>query len=393
MKRLAFGILSLVCTLASAQNLVKNPSIENTGPCPIFFTDFEDMAEPWTNYFGTPDYFHEVCGGPGNPNLNVTDQPFDGNGYAGITVYGDTGSAYVREYLHGELKEPLEEGKFYRVTFYVKPVNDNNVAVSYGINQLGMVLTEEELDSVPDERVYNIEPQVVARNVVVTENYWTAICGIVKARGGERFITIGNFKTDFETSVLPLSGASNPQLSYYLIDQVEVVPNDLPQLPEDTIICTEQRIDLSITRADVSVRWSDGVFEEVSRHYLITEPGIYTATISDPGCSYVDTIVVEPANCDECKVYVPNAFTPDGNGVNDVFEVFAETACEDLISFRISIFDRWGQKVFESNSTEVHWDGLNVDHQGVFTYTMEYEYPLFRETQTLTKRGTITLIK
>lgn len=383
----------MIGALAQGQNLVKNPSIENTGPCPIISPDLEDIAQPWTNYFGTPDYYHQACGANGNPNITFNAQPFDGNGYAGITVYGDTGSAYVREYLHGELKEPLEEGRFYRVTFYVKPVNDNSVGVSYAINNLGMALTEEEIDSVPAERVYNIKPQVVSKGVVATENYWTAICGVVKAKGGERYITIGNFKIDFETSVQPLQGATNPFLSYYLVDLVEVVPNDLPELPKDTIICEGQRIDLSINRPDVTVVWGDGVGEITSKNFLITEPGLYTATISDPGCSYVDTIVVSPANCDECKVFVPNAFTPNNDGKNDKFVVYAETGCENLISFRINIFDRWGQKVFESDSPRVSWDGLNVDKQGVYTYTIEYEYPLFRKTQTLTKRGTITLIK
>ncbi|MDZ7846892.1 MAG: hypothetical protein U5L96_09030 [Owenweeksia sp.] len=59
---------------------------------------------------------------------------------------------------------------------------------------------------------------------------------------GKSLSPVGNFNDDFRTQVLPLTGATNPFLGYYLVDFVEVVPNDLPELPDDTIICDDQRI-------------------------------------------------------------------------------------------------------------------------------------------------------
>lgn len=399
MRRLAllFGIL--LGGASWGQNLVENPSIENTGPCPVTDVVFNAFAEPWRSYFGTPDFFNPPCGAPGNPVLTVNEQPFDGSAYAGISVYGDSGTAYIREFLHGELKEPLKAGEKYRVTFYVKPHNEN--VVSYGINNIGLALTEQPMDSVPPENLYPVNPQIVSTEVVVNEGFWTAICGIYVARGGEQYITIGNFKTDFETSVVPLNGAVNPFLAYYLIDYVEVVPNDLPELPDDTIICTDQRIDLRIDAPDVNVVWGDN--GSTDKDFYITEPGVYTARISDPGCTYIDTIVVEAANCDECKVFVPNAFTPNGDGKNDVFQVFAEQppisserSCE-FREFRINIFDRWGQKVFEADDPRVTWNGDcrgSTDcASGVYTYNIEYSFFLLRESTTLSKRGTITLVR
>ena len=393
---LVFGIL--FWGTAWGQNLVENPSIENTGPCPVTDSVFNAFAEPWRSYFGTPDYYNAPCGAPGNPQLTVTEQAFDGNGYAGISVYGDSGLAYIREYLHGELSEPLVAGEKYRITFYVKPHNEN--VVSYAVNNIGMALTPEPLDSTPFENIYPVTPQVKETNVITNEGFWTAICGIYEARGGEQYICIGNFNTDIETTVAPLTGAVNPFLGYYLIDFVEVVPNDLPELPDDTIICTDQRLDLRIDAPDVDVLWGDG---STSKDFLITEPGTYTARISDPGCSYTDTIVVEPANCDECKVFVPNAFSPNGNGVNELFRVFAEEPpiasdrrCE-FRTFRINIFDRWGQKVFEADDPRIGWDGTDGSNnecaQGIYTYNIEYEFFLLRESTTLSKRGTIMLVR
>ncbi len=399
MRRLSLLFGLVLWGTSWGQNLVVNPSIENTGPCPVTDSVFNAFAEPWRSYFGTPDFFNPACGAPGNPVLTVNEQPFDGSAYAGISVYGDSGTAYIREYLHGELKEPLKAGKKYRVTFYVKPHNEN--VVSYGIDNLGLALTNQPLDSVPFENIYPINPQVVSTDVIVNEGFWTAICGVYEAKGGEKFVTIGNFKIDIETSVIPLSGSVNPFLSYYLIDFVQVVPNDLPELPDDTIICTDQRIDLRIDAPDVSVIWGEN--GSTDKDFYITEPGIYTAVISDPGCTYIDTIVVEPANCDECKIFVPNAFTPNGDNHNNQFRVFAEQPpisserrCE-FKRFRLSIFDRWGQKVFEADDPRVAWDGKcsgSTDcAAGVYTYNIEYEFFVLRESTTLSKRGTITLIR
>src|SRR5690606_9656246 len=117
MKRATIFLLTIMSYLAYGQNLVKNPSIENTDECPIMATDLEDFAEPWTHYFGTPDYYHMNCGNPGSVTETNLAQPFDGSGFIGLAVYGDTG-AYEREYIHGELKEALVKDQFYRITFY-----------------------------------------------------------------------------------------------------------------------------------------------------------------------------------------------------------------------------------------------------------------------------------
>lgn len=393
MKRATILLLTIISYVAYGQNLVKNPSIENTGECPILFNKMKRTAEPWTDYFGSPDYYHMTCGNPGSIAETNLAQPFDGDGFVGLAVYGDTGS-YEREYMHGELKEALVKDQFYRITFYVKPVNNDASSISYGVNNIGMYLSEQPLDSVPTERFYDVEPQVKATNPIVAESYWSSICGIYKAKGGEKYITIGNFFRDSETTVIPLTNALNPQKAYYLFDYVEVLENDMPQLPEDTIICEEERIDLRLEAPDVNIQWSDG---STGPNFLITEPGTYFARISDPACSYTDTIVVEPTNCVDCKVYAAEAFTPNGDGINDEFIVTPScqnTPTNDYFrSFHISIFDRWGQKVFESTDPTVSWDGNNVDGTGVYTYTIEYQFQVYRQTQTLVKRGTITLIR
>ena len=63
-------------------------------------------------------------------------------------------------------------------------------------------------------------------------------------------------------------------------------------------------------------------------------------------------VVVEP----EFHIYVPNTFTPNGDGDNDEF--FADGIGLDNVKFDLKIFDRWGQLIFESTNPDYHWDCL-----------------------------------
>lgn len=82
----------------------------------------------------------------------------------------------------------------------------------------------------------------------------------------------------------------------------------------------------------------------------------YYLTITDPyGCTYTDTlkIFVLEVICDEPYIYVPNAFTPDGDGKNDVLYVRSKMMTE----MNFMVYDRWGEKVFETQNVDEGWDG------------------------------------
>ncbi len=70
----------------------------------------------------------------------------------------------------------------------------------------------------------------------------------------------------------------------------------------------------------------------------------------------------------ECKLKVPNVFTPNGDGINDIFLVSGV----GLKSYSATIFDRWGIKVFESNDVTQSWDGKNSD-DGTYYYIIKAE--------------------
>ena len=62
----------------------------------------------------------------------------------------------------------------------------------------------------------------------------------------------------------------------------------------------------------------------------------------------------------ESKLEVPNAFTPNGDGVNDVFRV--KEGYKSIVSFKAMVFDRWGKKLYEWTDPAGGWDGRSAGH-------------------------------
>jgi large repetitive protein len=114
----------------------------------------------------------------------------------------------------------------------------------------------------------------------------------------------------------------------------------------------------------------------------------YVFTISDEtGCTQSAQTVVE-VKIDK-TIYIPNAFTPNGDGVNDIFKVEAK----DVTGFVFKIFDRWGEQLYLSNDLKSGWDGIFKGKElppSVFIYHVHVEYP---DGDSYNRKGSFTLIK
>lgn len=97
-------------------------------------------------------------------------------------------------------------------------------------------------------------------------------------------------------------------------------------------------------------------------------------------------------DCDSCFVYVPNAFSPNGDTVND--DIGPLSNCE-FESISMVVFDRWGNLVFESKGETLNWDGLfqgeNIQ-RGIYAYIIEIELSEFRRSATRTRKGTFSIM-
>ncbi|MEM9992469.1 MAG: gliding motility-associated C-terminal domain-containing protein, partial [Bacteroidota bacterium] len=115
----------------------------------------------------------------------------------------------------------------------------------------------------------------------------------------------------------------------------------------DTVVCTQLPYTLRIAEQEdlQEIYWNG----EAKKSLRVTESGLYTVLArTAQGCEYSDEIFVEVADC-AAQVYVPNAFSPNGDGVNDLFEAsIGQGEAEQL-----RIFDRWGNLVYSGSSA---WD-------------------------------------
>ncbi len=133
--------------------------------------------------------------------------------------------------------------------------------------------------------------------------------------------------------------------------------------------------------------WNTG---DVTDRIEVRHPGIYALTItSAQGCSITDSVEITK----DCYIDIPNAFTPDGDGVNDYF--FPRLALSKQLSkFRMQVFNRWGGLVFETVRLEGRgWDGKfnNIDQPGgVYIYLIE---AIVNSRDVEQYRGNITLLR
>lgn len=124
-------------------------------------------------------------------------------------------------------------------------------------------------------------------------------------------------------------------------------------------VVTQSTVNLSVSPSIYSISWSPTSGVENSNAAqttaVVNQTTIFTATVSDGDCIKSDTalVVVLETLCDKRFVYVPNAFSPNGDGENDV--LYVRSAIAEKIVFRI--FDRWGELIFESTDMSKGWDG------------------------------------
>jgi gliding motility-associated-like protein len=122
----------------------------------------------------------------------------------------------------------------------------------------------------------------------------------------------------------------------------------------------------------------------------VKHPGIYSLRIkNEEGCSTTEAVRVHK----DCMMDIPNAFTPNQDGINDYFFP-RQWLNSDLEFFSMQIFNSWGQMIFETNEERGRgWDGqYNGKDQptGVYVYRIK---AIFRDNRVEQLEGNVTLIR
>jgi gliding motility-associated-like protein len=136
--------------------------------------------------------------------------------------------------------------------------------------------------------------------------------------------------------------------------------------------------------------WNTNPIQTTKEVFNLTS-GYYIVNVADfKGCTIADTVYIEPGNC--CKeVFIPNAFSPNGDGMNDQFGVVTSTGLE-LLQF--SVYNRLGQQVWKTNKVRERWDGkFNSGACDIGTFYYIFSYKCLSDGNIYTLKGDINLIR
>lgn len=155
---------------------------------------------------------------------------------------------------------------------------------------------------------------------------------------------------------------------------------------DDTCFINNQPVTLLLPQdSSVKYLWQDG---SSSNTYTATVPGKYWVMATSSCNIFYDTVDVSS----QCSLpfYIPSAFTPNGDGLNDIFRIAGANG-QRLIS--LSVYNRYGQNIFSSENINKGWDGSYNDikqPQGTYVYIIRY-FDLGGTLHTI--KGTVVLIR
>ncbi|MEQ8908954.1 MAG: T9SS type A sorting domain-containing protein [Vicingaceae bacterium] len=209
------------------QNLLVNGSFEDTSR----HSNGILIANDWSAATSSsPDFFHPFrTGNFTAPISAVGNQPAsDGMGYFEFIVYSSY-SNEGREYLQGKFSAPLQQDSIYCFQAYISLADSSHYAIK---RNLGVYFSNQRVDSSQiQHRLLHLNPQITfdTTTFFTDKQNWVSVKGGVKANGGERYFTIGNFDPDslLDTLRMPFGGSQFYHYNtYYFIDDVSLVACD-----------------------------------------------------------------------------------------------------------------------------------------------------------------------
>ncbi|HNW88912.1 MAG TPA: gliding motility-associated C-terminal domain-containing protein [Bacteroidales bacterium] len=338
-KAILFSVLTLAFVFISKcqclnNNLIKNPGLEEYTCCPYNLSKIY-CADFWTQplFESTSDYFN-TCAIDSIINQQIKPlyhHSFFGNGYAGIISYRYVSGIENREYLQGELTDSLLADHCYHVEFWTLLSGHSNTAIdAIGIFFSDSLLKQPYVISQGDTLVYSYPFFYQAQVRNPAENIISDTTNWTKISSD--FFAVGNEK------YLTI-GTFNFE---YEVHKFKIIPD--------------------------IVDYSYYFFDNFSL------------------CPCEDTI---PTQDPEPVVYIPNIFTPNNDAHNDVFYVRGQ----QIESLHLMVYNRWGNKVFESYDIKQGWNGTQNSQkcgEGVFFYVADVG---FTNGESTVKKGTVTLVR
>ena len=176
-------------------------------------------------------------------------------------------------------------------------------------------------------------------------------------------------------------------------DQITISALPLPEitLGQDTTICKNTKIFLTVVSSTGDIVWSEGTKGPAIE---VSEEGTYRATTENDCGIADDDVRVTLKNCD--RYFIPNIFSPNNDGINDYFGPTESEAIVDIE--RLAVFNRWGSLIFEAKDLKPSeenkmWDGTykgEVVSPGVYVYIIRLK---LLSGKIINEKGSVTLVK
>ncbi len=400
------------------QNLVPNPDFDQFLQCPPYLGQIHQAIGWDSPNFATSDYFHscsDSAAGNGVPVNRLGRQVAAfGRGYAGIRLWIPPGisTPNQREYLVAKLTDPLKTDSFYEASMLVS-LSD---FCTHTTDALGIGLSDSGWST---ERFIPFQPilQVPEGDLIQNRDGWVKYSGMFQANGGEQHLIIGNYLPDSLMNLVEWPpGTEDEVLAVYVfIDQVEVkqvpppdttVVDTLIQSPDtmmsdsclsgkliilnqDSIICQGSYWAYRLPVGAEQVVWDNGLSAPFR---ILTNPGLYQVGFV-LGCDTVHTSIILKTTACDCDHQIPNVFSPNGNGIKDVFGPDLAPGVKE-VQFRV--VDRWGRLHFQSNRPDAIWDGRihgQPSKAGVYFWSISYQCQDSYGLEPRLDRGTVTLFR
>ncbi|MEY3399377.1 MAG: hypothetical protein RL220_1971 [Bacteroidota bacterium] len=322
--------LGLLCAVSVQAQLV-NQSFETCSTLPSTTGQWQ-LVPGWTNAgssTASPDYYHYL----GSVQADLPETPMaiveaaGGQAIMGMIMCG-TDHSNVREYLSAEFSAPLEAGRQYHAGFkmcngYITPVSTAGI----GVSDIGVLFSVDAPVQFGQNPIGSV-PQFKIDTVFYSRD-WVNINFTFTADQPYEYLTVGLFGGDNDKE-FEIREGNNPQYGYYFLDDfhLEIVPENYdPTLPDP-------------------------------------DKGGQEPPAENPGGS--DDLTSLPD-----QFFIPNTFTPNGDGSNDVFCPVSSK----IEHFEMDIFNRWGDRIFHSTSASHGWDGSfnsQLAEQGAYVWAITY---------------------
>ncbi|QIP11541.1 gliding motility-associated C-terminal domain-containing protein [Spirosoma aureum] len=181
------------------------------------------------------------------------------------------------------------------------------------------------------------------------------------------------------------------QANCIVTDSIRVRYIEPPQLDlgADKELCGAQQFTIKPIAVNGQFAWKD---QFLTPERTVNSSGVFFATVQNECATVTDSIEISYGACD-CVLYTPDLFTPNGDGLNDVFLAYS---CGDITINSLSIFNRWGELIYTTSQAPFQWDGYfngAVCQIGVYTWRIQYQLSQHHVVKPGQKQGSISLLR